>query len=52
MLVQFLRWQIITALDVITEACLFLLPVYLVIGRQMPLKQKLIVVTAFGLRLP
>lgn len=46
------RWQVVGALDIITEAALFLISVYLVWGIQMSMKSKAIVVCAFGCRLP
>jgi hypothetical protein len=48
----FARWQFIGALDIVTEAALFLLSLYLVWGIQMSIKSKAIVVCAFGCRLP
>ncbi|TKA70636.1 hypothetical protein B0A55_05748 [Friedmanniomyces simplex] len=47
----FARWQVITALDVITEVVIFSLSIYLVFGLQMPVKRKTVIVAAFGLRL-
>ncbi|KAK3117304.1 hypothetical protein LTR53_001485 [Teratosphaeriaceae sp. CCFEE 6253] len=46
------RWQVITALDIITEALLLALPVYLVWGLQMRIKRKAMIIAAFYLRLP
>jgi hypothetical protein len=51
-LVQFVRWQFIGSLDIITEAALFALSLYLVWGVQMNLNSKSLVVAAFGCRLP
>jgi hypothetical protein len=48
----FARWQFIAALDIVTEAALFAISLYLIWGIQMSLKSKTIVVTAFGCRLP
>lgn len=48
----FERWQFIAALDILTEAALFSISLYLIWGIQMSLKSKTIVVTAFGCRLP
>jgi len=47
----FLRWQIISAIDIITEIALFSVAVYIVQGLQMPLLRKASVVLAFGFRL-
>lgn len=49
---QFLRWQVITAFDVITEVALFATSTYLLFGLQMSLEKKFVVILAFGLRLP
>ncbi|PGH00162.1 hypothetical protein AJ80_09215 [Polytolypa hystricis UAMH7299] len=49
---MFIRWQVITALDVITELLLFGLAVLLLAGLQMPLQQKGIVLSSFAFRLP
>jgi len=48
----FARWQFIAALDIVTEAALFAISLYLIWGIQMSMKSKAIVVTAFGCRLP
>jgi hypothetical protein len=48
----FARWQFIAALDILTEAALFSISLYLIWGIQMSLKSKTIVVTSFGCRLP
>lgn len=48
----FARWQFIAALDIVTEAALFSISLYLIWGIQMSMKSKTIVVTAFGCRLP
>lgn len=48
---QHLRWQIITALDVVTDVLAFLIPAVLVIPLNMPLGDKLQVCVAFGFRL-
>lgn len=47
-----LRWQIITALDIATEAALLFLPMQLVWNLQMTIRNKFIVVSAFWLRIP
>ncbi|THX81008.1 hypothetical protein D6D05_04324 [Aureobasidium pullulans] len=46
------RWQVMTALDVISEAILLVLPVHLVWSLQMPQKRKLMIVITFWTRLP
>jgi hypothetical protein len=46
------RWQVITALDVVTEISLLVLPVELVWNLQMSVRNKLIVISAFWLRIP
>ena len=51
-LTQFARWSFIAAIDICTEASLFLAACWLVFGLQMPLRLKLLVVLAFSLRLP
>jgi hypothetical protein len=47
-----IRWKVITALDIITEVALLVLPVELVWGLQMSVRMKLIVISAFWLRIP
>ncbi|MCJ1291175.1 hypothetical protein MMC34_002718 [Xylographa carneopallida] len=47
----FLRWQIISAIDIITEIALFAVAIYIVQGLQMPLRRKATVVLAFAFRL-
>ncbi|MCJ1436551.1 hypothetical protein MMC27_005930 [Xylographa pallens] len=47
----FLRWQIISAVDITTEIALFAVAVYIVQGLQMPLLRKGTVVLAFTFRL-
>ncbi|KAH8811164.1 hypothetical protein F5884DRAFT_854524 [Xylogone sp. PMI_703] len=47
-----LRWKIIVAFDVITEAALFLLTVALVWRLHMPTQKKQVVVLGFAFRLP
>lgn len=47
-----IRWQILTALDLTTEFSLLVLPVQLVWGLQMSSRNKLIVISAFWLRIP
>jgi len=46
------RWQVISAFNIITEAAVFSMSIYLVIGLHMSLARKSMVVIAFGLRLP
>ncbi|KAF2477509.1 uncharacterized protein BDR25DRAFT_1643 [Lindgomyces ingoldianus] len=46
------RWQAIGAIDIITEACIFLISVYLVAGLNMATKSKVMVIAAFSARLP
>ncbi|RDW88000.1 hypothetical protein BP6252_00032 [Coleophoma cylindrospora] len=48
----FLRWQVITALDIITELVLFAIAIYLVWNLRMQLGNKAKVVGAFGCRIP
>ncbi|OXV07771.1 hypothetical protein Egran_04465 [Elaphomyces granulatus] len=48
---MFLRWQVITGLDVILEVTMFLMSIYLVWGLQMRWSGKVVVVGAFGSRL-
>ena len=48
---QFIRWQIITAFDIIIEILLFAISIYLVVGLKLRLARKNVVVTAFGFRL-
>jgi hypothetical protein len=47
-----IRWKVITALDIVTEVALLVLPVELVWGLQMSVQNKLIVISAFWLRIP
>jgi hypothetical protein len=49
---QLVRWQVVTAFNIISEAAIFGMSIYLVWGLRMPLSQKSIVITAFGMRLP
>lgn len=49
---QSVRWQVVTALDIITELLLLVLPVQLVWDLQMPRRKKATIITAFYLRLP
>lgn len=49
---QLLAWKVITAFNVIIEALLFALPVWLVWNLKTGLSKKLTVVAVFGLRLP
>ncbi|RAR06713.1 hypothetical protein DDE82_003249 [Stemphylium lycopersici] len=46
------RWQVLTALDLATEVSLLVLPVQLVWSLQMSSRNKLIVISAFWLRIP
>ncbi|KAM0705577.1 hypothetical protein Q7P35_006936 [Cladosporium inversicolor] len=49
---QSVRWQVLTALDIITELGLLALPLQLVWGLQMPWTKKTVLLFAFYLRLP
>ena len=49
---QATRWQVLTALDIITEVGLLILPVHLVWNLQMPWTKKAVLLIAFYLRLP
>lgn len=49
---QFKRWQVVTAFDVITEILLFGLALYMLQGLKLKLEKKLVVLSAFALRLP
>ncbi|KAE9371832.1 hypothetical protein N431DRAFT_377866, partial [Stipitochalara longipes BDJ] len=46
------RWQIVTAFNIISEAAIFGMSIFLIFGLKMALSQKTIVVSAFGMRLP
>ena len=46
------RWKYVCALDIITEASIFAMSIYLVAGLQMSWKMKATVVLAFAIRLP
>ncbi|KAF8858971.1 hypothetical protein BDZ45DRAFT_650581 [Acephala macrosclerotiorum] len=46
------RWQVITAFNIISEAALFGMSILLVFKQRMPLSQKSVVISAFGMRLP
>ncbi|KAK7515332.1 uncharacterized protein IWZ02DRAFT_63703 [Phyllosticta citriasiana] len=46
------RWDIISSLDITTEAILFLIAVSMVVGLQMPLRTKTIIIAVFSVRLP
>ncbi|MCJ1269405.1 hypothetical protein MMC22_009297 [Lobaria immixta] len=48
----FLRWQIIGAFDVLTEAALFAMAIYLVLDLRITLQLKVFVVLAFTFRIP
>jgi hypothetical protein len=47
-----MRWQVMTALDIVTETGLLVLPIELVWGLKMSARNKLIVILAFWLRIP
>jgi len=49
---QFLRWQLITAFDVVTECILILLSIVIVLPVQIAFVLKCQVVLAFAFRLP
>lgn len=49
---QDVRWQVVTAFDIITELILLALPVHLVWKLQMPLTKKAMIIVAFWIRLP
>lgn len=49
---QSVRWQVLTALDIITELGLLALPLQLVWGLQMPWIKKSVLLVAFYLRIP
>jgi hypothetical protein len=49
---QFLRWQLITAFDVLTECILILLSIVIVLPVQIAFVLKCQVVLAFAFRLP
>ncbi|KAN0096809.1 hypothetical protein V8E51_015614 [Hyaloscypha variabilis] len=46
------RWQIVTAFNIISEAAIFGMSIFLIFRLKMALSQKSIVVIAFGMRLP
>jgi hypothetical protein len=46
------RWTVIGALDIVTEAALFVIPIYVVAALKMSVWLKVVVVCAFGIRLP
>lgn len=48
----FQRWQVVTAFDVITEIFLFGLAMYMLQGLKLKMEKKLVVLSAFALRLP
>ncbi|ROV98038.1 hypothetical protein VMCG_07079 [Cytospora schulzeri] len=48
----FQRWQVVTAFDVITEVFLFGLAMYMLQGLKLKIEKKLVVLSAFALRLP
>ena len=50
--VQFVRWQVVAAFDIITEVLLFSTSIYMVKSLQLSLSKKFVVILAFGLRLP
>jgi hypothetical protein len=47
-----MRWQIVAAFNIIIELALFSATIYIIQGLQLALSKKLVVVLAFGLRLP
>jgi hypothetical protein len=49
---QLVRWQIVTAFNIISEAAIFGMSIFLIFRLKMALSQKSIVVIAFGMRLP
>lgn len=49
---QHKKWEAICAIDIITEAAIFMISVYLVAMLNMKLKAKIMVVAAFSARLP
>lgn len=49
---QFLRWQVISAFDIVFELALLVMSIYLVWGLQASLDMKGTVVFAFSMRLP
>ena len=51
MLEQLLRWQIISAVDIATEAGLVAMSIFLVWGLRTSVSNKAVVVCAFGFRL-
>lgn len=51
-LMQFLRWQVISAFDIAFELCLLGMSIYLVWGLRTSLENKITVVISFGMRLP
>lgn len=51
-LLQLVRWQIVTAVDIVVEILLVCLAAYLVQGLKMSLSRKAMVVVAFCFRLP
>ncbi|OIW26306.1 hypothetical protein CONLIGDRAFT_683294 [Coniochaeta ligniaria NRRL 30616] len=48
----FARWQTLASFDISSEVLLFLIAIYIVQGLQLALRKKMVVVFAFGLRLP
>lgn len=51
-LLQVVRWQVVSAFNIIFEVALFGMSILLVVGLRMPLARKSMVIAAFGLRLP
>jgi hypothetical protein len=49
---QAVRWQVLTALDLLTELTLLALPLQLVYALQMPWRKKVVLLCAFYLRAP
>ncbi|KAB5513114.1 hypothetical protein GE09DRAFT_1163525 [Coniochaeta sp. 2T2.1] len=46
------RWQTVFAFDVVSEVSLLLIAIYIMYGLQLALRKKLVVIFAFGLRIP
>ncbi len=51
-LMQFLRWQLISAFDIAFELCLVGMTIYLVWSLQTSLETKMTVILSVGMRLP
>ncbi|KAM7188890.1 hypothetical protein V8F20_010399 [Naviculisporaceae sp. PSN 640] len=46
------RWQVVVALDIFTEVSLFAVALFLTLGLQLSVSKKIVVLLAFGLRVP